>query len=68
MSKKVMPFLFLIRIIADKGICIINQNEAGFKWITSTSLNIVNVSFNSKAPPSNESMYLCLIKILLTVL
>ena len=53
-------------IITTAGTCIIYKNEAGPQWITSLLLNIVTVSLNSNIPPSNESMYPCLVKLYLS--
>ena len=53
---------FSAGIITDTGTCIIHQNKAGPLWITSLLLNIVIVSLNSNVPPSNESMYLYVVK------
>ena len=55
-------FFFNTGIITDTGTCIIHQNEAGLLWIPFIRLNIVTVSLSSNVPPSNKSMYLCLVK------
>ena len=53
---------FRAGIINDTGTGIIHQIEDSCLWITSQLLNIVTVSLNSNVPPSNESMYVSLVK------
>ena len=55
-------FFFSKRIITHTGTCIMHQNEAGPLWITSLILNMVIFSLYSNVPPSNESMYPCLVR------
>ena len=47
---------------ADRGTCIIHQNEAGPLWLTSLLLNIVIVSLSSNVLLLKGSMYHYLIK------
>ena len=61
-ESKSNAFFFRTGMITNTGTCIIHQNEAGPLWITSLLLNVVTISLNSNIPPSNESMYTCLVK------
>ena len=61
-ESKSNSFFFTTGIITDTGTCIIHQNETGPLWILFLLLHIVTISLYSDVPPSNESIYPCLIK------